>query len=287
MNISDDKILQPCEDTPIWRYMSLSSFIMLAKGKLFLPTIYELSKMDLGELEPFGQQWDTYSFIKGKIGCSFINKLMEKYKCCEKGVRECNEYLLGRLYAEEIGKLTCAWCWHQSNHESYTMWQIYGNKGVCIKSSINKLKDFFEAASLAVKIKKILYMEKDCIGPRMGQTQDEYDYCRLAPFLVKEPDFKSENEVRLFCENNTSNENGTLISGLDIDKLVEEVRLYQNFTVSETGALKELLEKELNIKCSIISIKNKFSKKIEPELIEFEAQSPRKDGYRNPLFRDS
>lgn len=244
--------------------------------------------MDFGELEPFGKQSEISSFIKEELkDCSFINKLMKKYKRLNKGVRECNEYLLGRLYAEEIGKLTCAWCWHQSNHESYTMWQIYGNKGVCIKSSINKLKDFFEAASLAVKIKKILYMEKDCIGPRMGQTQDEYDYCRLAPFLVKEPDFKSENEVRLLCENKNSSENGMLIPVLDINKLVEEVHLYQNFTVSETRALEELLKKGLKIKCPIKSIKSNFNKKIEPELIEFEAQSPRKDGYRNPLFRDS
>src|ERR1019366_8319927 len=82
-------------------------------------------------------------------------------------------------------------CWHEANHESMAMWDLYSPRlgSVAIRSSVGRIKKAIEADTSTVMIGRIQYLNWATHGAFPGNV--------IAMCLRKEQSYKHEAEVRL------------------------------------------------------------------------------------------
>ena len=82
-------------------------------------------------------------------------------------------------------------CWHEANHESMAMWDLYSPRlgSVAIRSSVGRIKKAIEADTSTVMIGRIQYLNWATYGAFPGNV--------IAMCLRKEQSYKHESEVRL------------------------------------------------------------------------------------------
>lgn len=88
------------------------------------------------------------------------------------------------------GPVVAVSSWHNNSQENYAMWKIYayGNAGLAIQTTFERLKNSFEVTDKPVWIGKVIYYENDK-APEMADHQ-------YIPFLHKRSIYAYEQEVR-------------------------------------------------------------------------------------------
>jgi len=100
-------------------------------------------------------------------------------------------------------------CWHSNNSESQLMWKVYSSQGegICIQSTISRLKEAFADSKESIYIGKVSY---GGIPPKNNI---------LYPFMYKREFFKEENEFRALVWDTKL---GKEITSLFIEELKED-----------------------------------------------------------------
>lgn len=86
-------------------------------------------------------KYDHFEFLlkERKLWFSQVNKFDDKF---EGWYPETDKYR--HALFNEFKKHTYANCWHKKNHESFLMWEVYGNdnnnKGIAIQTTFERLK---------------------------------------------------------------------------------------------------------------------------------------------------
>jgi hypothetical protein len=185
-------LIDPPEETKIWRYLDISKFVlMLSKRALIFP---RADKLD----DPF-----EGSYSKPSI------KLRESY---QESLSEEDNKNFFELY-KKFKAYTFVNCWHMNEFESAAMWNLYlkSNEGVAIQSTYKSLKKTLD------KIR----CDKDIV---VGQI--EYiDYNKyimiegnpLFAFYYKRKSFEHEHELRA-AFTRIPTENGIFINLANIRK---------------------------------------------------------------------
>jgi hypothetical protein len=136
------------DKTPIVRYVQLSTLFLYLSGRAFIPSLELLHSKE--EFEGIG----GVASVHPKKFQEALASLLEKNKDflparpefapthpapdVPKELLDFGLHL--RRWTGELAKRRAVWCWNLFESESNAMWQLYGSRGVAVKSTVGHLK---------------------------------------------------------------------------------------------------------------------------------------------------
>ena len=195
--------------TIIWQYMPLSKFICLLRGRMLY--------------------FNRVDNFKDKTECTLtaIDKKVFRYtKDAE-------------WYWERERKLHFISCWVESDYELALMWDTYGKNGVAIKTTVGDLID-----SLAVDTEHYQYLAR--VKYIDGQFESSQEMGTPINFLKiplsKRKFYEQEKEIRLLYSRNEVDDQTGISFPIDINCMINEVRVYPNAPDYFLGVVNKELE---------------------------------------------
>jgi hypothetical protein len=233
---------------PLWRYMKVSTLLLLMEGKAFFPSVKSLQQKE--PLEAFLHCDEPWLITKlNKVGGNktgqldeWLLKQGEEWEKLQSDPMY-NSHLLARLYIRELIKRRAAWCWHRSDLESAAMWSIYANAGVAIGTSVECLQHALPA-SREFQIAEILYCDRRTSSETRFNPELHSDYLHR-PHLIKAVEFAHEREVRIvtYCQKETP---GVIVDCIDSPKMIQQIVISPLLPYEEAKAIEASLRKTLS-----------------------------------------
>ncbi len=183
----------PPDDAIAWRFMSLGKFVsVVTTSTLWLCSVEALQKND-----PFEGSLSNANFDYLRSLGADDSKLRTALGIDEN--RPIEPYAR-RSVTPEVQEERCinnarsvyANCWHLNEHESAVLWSVYAGsgEGVCVKSSIGRIKSSLSDVTEQVYIGKVRYLNYDTELVDMGHIYNLV--------LSKRMSYKAEDELRIF-----------------------------------------------------------------------------------------
>lgn len=233
----------------LWRYMKLSTFLLLLDGKAWLPSIATLQSMDplegrLGdnfhenlwaELHRQGLREETEKWLHESLDPS-----MQRMLGLNPGHYHLTSRVLGSAYAEILARRRVAWCWFKSDLESAGMWSIYGNRGIAVTTSPEQLNQSFPAGKERT-IENMIYVDRrPCADNSLQRLIHERPEAILRPYFIKAAEYEHEGEVRLVahCPVGAA---GILVKDIEVENLINEIVISPLLPLDESEAIKDFL----------------------------------------------
>jgi hypothetical protein len=229
---SSDKPL--LENTPLWRYMKLSTFMWLLSGRMFIPTLRKLQQKDPSEaFIPCDQSG-------GDFGISLCN--LPDFAQAQQWLERHREYEwqpLSEVWLREMAKRTCISCWHRSDIESLALWSVYAEQGVVIRSDFESIKSALEIPEECTGVcGDVHYCDLNTNSESFYQSEN-----LLRPYFFKRRAYQHEAEVRVAIET------AVLYDGVTVKveprKLLKQVIISPYIQLSEANALCSQIKKLL------------------------------------------
>lgn len=169
---------KPNDEAILWRFMSLEKFI-----NLLITNELHFSRIDKFD-DHFEGMWPLKD-------TKYFRDIVQKNK----------ENFDIEAYTRHFRRQTAISCWHENQHESAAMWQLYNpsNDGIAIQTTFGKLKaEFFNAMQMDGNlnlgdIARVEYINH--ITDNMVVMGKELPNLLRAP-MSKNVSYKFENEVR-------------------------------------------------------------------------------------------
>ena len=241
------------DETVICRYMSVSAFLMLLNGEAFFPSIKKLREGDPLEAsvgEAVNQMlWDIA--VDGGEEELALELIFEEKSAKDKKKRASEvvdnleshfvRSVLGGSLASKIAERRAAWCWFGSDIESAAMWQIYGNRGIAVFTTVGHLKSALPTC-LEHLVGGITYVDR-----KSGSARSIENLCACSkellrkPYFLKASEFVSESEVRVVIRCNDPRGRGRIVEGIDIGTLIREVKISPFLSTGESEAIRKLV----------------------------------------------
>ena len=237
-------------NTPLWRYMKLSTFFMLLEGKAFFPSVATLQRADPleGDLVPDPEslmsRLDSVCKKKAKELHQWLEQHTEDWqKVADSTDGNQRRKFLAEAYIRELAKRRAVWCWFNSQHESAGMWSVYGTAGIAVVTHLAALERSLPQA-LNFQVARIAYVNRSANSPL-----DYFDPGALKnqelihrPHLVKGQEYKHENEIRV-TTTCSPDECGRLVTGIGTRDLIGEVVISPLLPLEEANAMEALIKR--------------------------------------------
>jgi hypothetical protein len=237
------------DSVPLWRYMKLSTLLLLLDGKAFFPTVATLQRGDPleGDLileEP--ELWlmeRLHALPRGEFDLLFDwlwKKLSKMDQEWARGDPHWNSKLLSDVYLSELAKRRAVWCWFHALHESAAMWSIYANAGIAVRTSQGALKQAlphdvdFQVATITYFSRTV--QSADALNP----GKPENFPVMVRPHLMKGKEYEHENEVRIVTTC-LSDQPGRMIALAQIANLIKEVVISHLLPFDERNSVASLV----------------------------------------------
>ena len=167
----------PPPDAILWRYMDFTKFVsLLEKQALFFARADKLE-------DPFEGAWPNSS---REAAQKFLKRLtnLNHHKLWE----------LSLTFIRALPRFTLINCWHESDHESAAMWELYSkdSNGIALKTNFGSLAKSFTTNEV-VHIGEINYIDYETVGFYGNQWW-------FSAFLYKRESFEYEREVRAIVQ---------------------------------------------------------------------------------------
>jgi|SRR5271165_236376 len=199
------------DDTKLIRYMKLSTFLLLLKNRLFIPSLRLLQETDRLEARipqsccapslhyedmmwnrVFGedehQKWLFNASGVGQVGKS--TSLLEQQPL----------WFLTETWLTQLARRRCVWCWDRSTEQLHAMWKLYGERGVAVFSTAGKIRKALELSKARQGIvSPVTYvplpsrLRPEGVSEQFGLMRPEN---LRRPYLYKDSGFRIEEEVR-------------------------------------------------------------------------------------------
>ncbi len=233
----------------LWRYMKLSTFFLLMRGKAWFPSVASLRSGDpLEGMLADSLAPELVSELMKSPDTDILDQWlldslpdsMRSFHNLKKGNPSLLSNLLAKQYTHNLARRRLAWCWFASALESSAMWSIYGGLGVAVKTNVQSLMDALPKTK-QFNIDMIGYVDRRPSSHRnlRAVVSDRPDLW-LRPHLLKAVEYEHEKEVRVtgFCSDDVD---GLMIAGIDSHKLVKDVVISPLFSASEAEAIRDLI----------------------------------------------
>jgi hypothetical protein len=193
-------------DTRVVRYMKLETFLWLLNHRVFIPTLNTLKGGDRLEAQ-ISRMW-TADF-EGKmrpIVAPHKDWLLERAETSimnggDEHSRELAELALAtQAWLSELGKRRCVWCWNRSNEHLYFMWKTYGDRGVAVVSTVNRIRKALSAVGAEGIVAPVRYVPPYDTVPRADYEAVNSHF--HLPYLFKDSGFRPEQEIRFIVKVN-------------------------------------------------------------------------------------
>lgn len=173
----------PNDNQVVWRYMSFEQFVSLLLNKSLWFSRGDILK----NMDPYEGQLPEPN-LKASPN-ELFSKIFPNTPYQEDDIRRFFES--HRANQDVFRANTLINCWNMFDHESYSMWKVYGkgNNCVAIKTNIGALKNSFgKYTDYDVYLGKINYIDY------VSEPIDESNYLNI--FMHKTPFYSTENELR-------------------------------------------------------------------------------------------
>ncbi len=194
---------RPADDALLWRFMDLARFIaMLQSHQIFLCPITQFEDKHEGLYHP-----EAYTILDDPE----IRKRLESLGTDSWFLKECIQG--STRWRERLS----ACCFHQGSSDSEFLWKIYSDAsyGIACTMTVGELLQSLEGNDQYYALASVYY--SDLILDPLFQYDSEY-----MPGLVKRPQFRYEQEVRLLHSADEVNPRGTYLN-IDIRRFFRNV----------------------------------------------------------------
>jgi hypothetical protein len=240
------------QNPTLFRYMKLSTLLLLLEGKAFFPSVSSLSKNDPFEGKLFCEDaWlmTELSALRGQDTEGKLDRwLLEHASGWEKKSIESPEtsasfrsQLLSEIYARELKERRAAWCWFQDDLESAAMWSVYGHKGVAVRTNLNALKSALPSTR-PFQLARMRYVDHRPSSENAFDAERNDRHLILRPHLLKAIEYQHENELRVVTEC-PAKCGGVVVEQIGWRALIEGVIISPLLPAQEAAAVKAMLEK--------------------------------------------
>jgi hypothetical protein len=252
------------ENTKIVRYMKLETLLLLlAKGWIFIPSHANLGRSDrleTGILFNLPDRWKFWKKWSPKIGerldkfeCARLNREHEKMRASKMrgSLSVGGSYAASdirpnlRKYVDELAAERCVWCWNEFRNYSNALWHLYGNRGVAITSTVEKVKAALVNAGVARGIvAPITYINHE--GRQVPEVLMKEENI-FRPYLLKSIAYDYEKEIRfvLAAEREILRENGGVLISINAATFIEGFRVSPHLQREEHSIAKSIVDELL------------------------------------------
>jgi|HubBroStandDraft_4_1064222.scaffolds.fasta_scaffold87630_2 hypothetical protein len=239
---------------PLWRYMKLSTLLLLLEGTTFFPSVATLRASDPleGSLHP-EVAWlsSALSKLHGQPAADELDSWLldnveewvRKYQERNKENPDLNTPFFADLYVSQLAKRRAVWCWFASDIESAAMWSVYGHGGVAVGTTMGAMKSVLPSKR-RFQISRIRYADRDCSSLDRFNPEATSDAVYIhRPHFVKGREYEHEREVRVatLCH---GQEKGATIRGIVADEFIREIVLSPLWPHVEAKAVASFLKKQ-------------------------------------------
>jgi hypothetical protein len=218
--------------------MRLSAFLMLLRGKVFVPTIEDLRYGDPLEARILSNDTRSYfdnlpdfdrEWLLGRSNPTELSFINHSQTGAHRRARS-----LEAIWDRELAKRRRIWCWHEADIESMALWRIYAKEGVAIQTTPARIKAAFDPAVVdTALIARVCYVDD---ARKEGQ-----DHHFMRPYLFKQRCYKHEREVRIIFPRNPDDSDERRLLPLDPRKLIGCVRISPHIPRSEALEIRRSL----------------------------------------------
>jgi hypothetical protein len=249
-DVNQDEAIQVSPDLPIFRYVRLPALLMMLRGESFIPTLTKLQETDPRECRVL-RRWESFdmhfsSIVKDPSREWLFKKMPEWEK------EFISENLRGfsveshfiDAWLIQLARRRCIWCWYGGSGQSMAQWQIYGNRGVVVRSS---LADVREAVSenTPAECTSVGFVRYENDASLRAKTTKEITEWLSRPYYFKDKAYEHEKEVRF-----TFGVNPDLVDvrggGISLKiapaKLIREIMIAPDLFRSEAKSVKWMLQ---------------------------------------------
>jgi len=202
MYSSHSALVEPPDETVLWRYMDLSKYLALLEYReLYFPRVTCLEDPFEGHLsKPTIHRIRTLS--EGLCG----EEVVKRKALGEQNIRTFSSFR----------HIFCVSCWHMSEVESDAMWGRYSERGDCIavRSSFARFKKSLASADQEIHGTEIRYIDYD---------REEIDECQAFNWVRhKRKEFEQDREFRGIYMGPSNGAPGESVV-VDVEELLDEV----------------------------------------------------------------
>lgn len=242
------------DKTPIIRYIRLSTLFLYLSNRAFIPSLECLQRLDDFEGRLFfPMPAKIHEFVGSLFGRfrGFLAGRPVRVPPLPPGVSlEMLDAINGmKPWAKELARRRAIWCWNLFESESNAMWQLYGGKGVAIKSTIGDLKKALASFECARRlIVPVRYGAPS--GPEVSAADANFDPQNKAtwpcwfmrPYLFKLPAYRYEQEIRFVfgIHPKLAEEASGVLVELDGKTLIREVSVSDSIPRDEARLIIDL-----------------------------------------------
>jgi hypothetical protein len=236
----------------LFRYMKLSTLLLLIEGKAFFPSIASLCKDDPFEGKLFCEDaWLMTELgalrgqdTEGKLDC-WLRDHANQWERKEIGSLDTSPSsrtkTLSRIFTRELKERRAAWCWFQNDLESGGMWSVYGHKGVAVRTNLNALKSALPSTR-SFQVARMRYVDRRPSSENAFDAERNDRHLILRPHLLKAIEYKHENEIRVVTEC-PAKCGGVVVEQIGWRGLIEGIIISPLLPAQEAEAIKAMLEK--------------------------------------------
>lgn len=253
---NDVKLLGDLENAlgnpQMFRYMKLSTLLLLLEGKAFFPSVAGLHKGDpfegelffespwlMSELNQIEQQ-DSADNL-GHWLRARANELERKDIDSVDTTPRLRTEILSKIFTRELKERRAAWCWFQDDLESAGMWSVYGHKGVAVRTNFDALKSSLPS-NRSFQVARVRYVDRRPSSENAFDAEGKDRHLILRPHLLKAIEYKHENEIRVVAEC-PAKCGGVLVERIDWHTLIEGIIISPLLPAQEAAAVKAMIEK--------------------------------------------
>jgi hypothetical protein len=237
-------------DTLLMRYMKLSTFLLLLDGRLFIPTIRLLQAGDRLESRVPKELLRPNYGDKMRPIVEDHEQLLLRTTRGPKVVRpEGSEHsgttlsFLAKYWLHELALRRCVWCWNQSTEHLYALWKLYGERGVAVISTVDRIRKALEKAGAGEGIVAPVRYAPLRTPRRLEETSTflamEQPQHLRRPYLFKDAGYRIEEEVRFVLSTNpiaTSDLGGITIE-VDAKALIKHFKISPELPLAEEACI--------------------------------------------------
>jgi hypothetical protein len=194
------------ENTKIVRYMKLETLLLLLfERRAFIPshaTLGTLDRSETGILFDLADRWRLWENWLPKIADRLDKFALARskregggYGSLTGGSPGVSSYReIFRKYVDQLAIERCIWCWNEFTNYSHALWQLYGNRGVAIKSTVGEVRNALIKAGVGRGIVAPIAYVDNANGEVPNVLTNEENIFR--PYFLKSVAYEYEKEIR-------------------------------------------------------------------------------------------
>lgn len=231
----------PDSSMKIWRYLDLPKLIDLLQTR----SLYFARVNSLQDEDPF-----EGSFAKGNLDLLRKQLLEPKEVIKGKSLTEEHVHNLVKIITGTAKDFAYINCWHASDTESVALWKQYGTEkgAIVIRSTYEKLVRAFPDNDQEKTVHMGMIQYLNYANP---EEYMKFNSNLMTPLFHKRIEYQHEREVRalVFLSPDRANDQNGFKINIDVDKVIEEIRMGPRTPKWITEIVAKLIEKyDLHLK---------------------------------------